>query len=260
MKKTFTLLALALITMSSYAQRSVDLATTDIVSPTELNSVTVGQDLRTAWAIDVVVTNQGTDSIFAGDTLLWGALITDTISKNTLVALPSTFGQGQRLIYIPTRDVPPGDTLHFTSNWTINRGVSVSRDMWMTFVVQTFDSEIEAETQATFTDNVRQELLVWYDVKGWGVSVEEVVYNNNLDVYPNPASTVLNVSILHSSFSNVSIELYDLSGKLVLSENNLERFDNNYYNLDVSAVDNGMYILRVKHGDDVSTTKVSVSH
>lgn len=66
--------------------------------------------------------------------------------------------------------------------------------------------------------------------------------NVNIKVYPIPAIFTLNVS---SDKEIVSTELYDVSGKLILQSNNR---DNNY-NLNVSELENGIYLLKVVSKD-----------
>lgn len=59
--------------------------------------------------------------------------------------------------------------------------------------------------------------------------------NNTISLYPNPAQEVLNIS---SSNSIVKIEVYDLLGKKVASNNNAS-------NVNVAALGKGVYIVKV---------------
>ena len=61
---------------------------------------------------------------------------------------------------------------------------------------------------------------------------------SNIDVYPNPASDVLNISIPYS-YNTVSGRIVDVSGREVI---NLPNMTNK---IDVSGLSNGMYILDV---------------
>jgi hypothetical protein len=56
------------------------------------------------------------------------------------------------------------------------------------------------------------------------------------------------------------VELIDITGKVVLSENVSSSISNNGYTLDVSNVPNGIYIVKVVNGEQVNTSKVSVVH
>lgn len=71
----------------------------------------------------------------------------------------------------------------------------------------------------------------------------------SLQVFPNPASTVLYVDILGDDLSlpRCSFEIYDVSGKLVADRSGASRFNE----LPVSALVPGMYKLCLVHADRV---------
>jgi hypothetical protein len=70
-----------------------------------------------------------------------------------------------------------------------------------------------------------------------------------LGAYPNPVSDIL-------SFNQIfdSVRVYDVSGRLIFSEN----MENS--SIDLSAVPNGTYIVRVNDGDNSYAQKIIVSH
>ena len=107
------------------------------------------------------------------------------------------------------------------------------------------------------TDNILLKEMLWE--KQYGASVSKLSYQENVSTYPNPASGVLNVSLLYAESGNVTIELLDLSGKSAVLEQPISVSQSNY-KVDVSAIENGVYILKVTNGDTVSTSKVTVAH
>ena len=52
----------------------------------------------------------------------------------------------------------------------------------------------------------------------------------------------------------------DLTGKAVVRNDEVNIITPNSYNLNTEGLENGIYILKVTNGDEVSTTKVTVSH
>ncbi len=69
----------------------------------------------------------------------------------------------------------------------------------------------------------------------------------NLKTFPNPASTVLNISFVNEGVSNNSLKLYDLQGRLVKELFNgtiAGEFNERYSVLDLSP---GMYILNIQN-------------
>jgi len=72
----------------------------------------------------------------------------------------------------------------------------------------------------------------------------------DVKVYPNPANSKINIS---SQFKIDKIDLYDMLGKLILtnkSESNV---------IDVSAITNGMYLLKIYSGERSSTKKLVIN-
>ncbi|MBK7666877.1 MAG: T9SS type A sorting domain-containing protein [Sphingobacteriaceae bacterium] len=64
---------------------------------------------------------------------------------------------------------------------------------------------------------------------------ESSVSNANFVLYPNPAKNELNVI---NDFDKYKIELYDVTGKLILSDSNLKK-------VDLSSINSGLFIVRI---------------
>lgn len=76
------------------------------------------------------------------------------------------------------------------------------------------------------------------------VSVETVESNQEIIIYPNPASDQLNITSSISSSSDVEVLLLDLIGKeiLITKVNGLQET-----HIDISSVSTGMYVLVIKN-------------
>ena len=95
------------------------------------------------------------------------------------------------------------------------------------------------------------------------VSVEsftniEEKQTTDLMVFPNPTENMATISFEGIQGSDVSIELYNLLGELIVSENYTSQSNFDYYNLDVSTVNNGIYNLVFKVGESVTTKKLQI--
>ncbi len=75
---------------------------------------------------------------------------------------------------------------------------------------------------------------------------------NRLKVYPNPATTFLNVEL--PGIDDAQVWLYDITGQLVRTG----KLTDQNYRTNVSGLHKGVYVLRVKAGQNVSSQKVSV--
>ena len=90
------------------------------------------------------------------------------------------------------------------------------------------------------------------------VSVESFVGLNerqitDLMVFPNPTENMATVSFEGIQGTDVTIELYNLLGELIISENYTSQSNFDYYNLDVSSFNNGIYNLVFKVGESTTT-------
>ena len=73
----------------------------------------------------------------------------------------------------------------------------------------------------------------------------------DINVFPNPVSTNLNIEIT-SAFEAMSIELYDVSGKLLLTTNASEALTT----LNIKEIPQGIYFLNIKTSDKTGTYKI----
>lgn len=81
----------------------------------------------------------------------------------------------------------------------------------------------------------------------------------NLKVYPNPVRDVLTYSFYNPNRTNITVKLYDTSGKLVRLILNKELTEGKQTNkVDVSNLPKGDYLLEVNNGVYNKTEKVFV--
>ena len=253
MKKTLTLL-LVVLTSLTYAQ--VDWAVNSIKSPTNLNSTSSG----TAFDLTLECENKGMDTIFAGDSIIFNMVLIDIETSNILLQYPASASAGNFSIVTATEQINPGATYDVTAAG-LSTGLIVRNSREMRMGVNTFlldrsapIVDIDSTNNSSFRD------MVWFNEYGNGVSVDKVKFNEGVAAYPNPAVDVLNVELTHTQIAGVKLELLDLNGKTVVAEKLEDAFSTKAYQMDVAGVENGVYILKVTNGDEVTTSKVSVSH
>lgn len=138
-------------------------------------------------------------------------------------------------------------------------------EKWEHLALDSGTSEVEP-IQTTFLGHVQQfknwinTRLTWLDanIPGnpnvcAGLSNNEKEYlKNNISVYPNPVRNVLNVNT--NSQIIASIEIYDVSGKLIISKNN-------EFSIDVSNVENGIYFCKISNINGYSKSmKIVIQH
>jgi large repetitive protein len=79
--------------------------------------------------------------------------------------------------------------------------------------------------------------------------------NINTEVYPNPTSDNLNINVSLPKITNVDVELYNALGALVTKESHLNVMQFNT-TIELNNFDNGVYFLKVKAEDEVSSYRV----
>jgi hypothetical protein len=78
-----------------------------------------------------------------------------------------------------------------------------------------------------------------------------------LNVYPNPASDVLNIQSDQKDGLLTDARVFDLSGKLMLSESNI-RLGFAAVQLDVSELRTGSYVLELRSENEVVTRRINI--
>ncbi|MFW5877705.1 MAG: T9SS type A sorting domain-containing protein, partial [bacterium] len=89
-------------------------------------------------------------------------------------------------------------------------------------------------------------------------AVENLKENASFKVYPNPASDQITVALSNEVNGAVDISIYDLSGRVVKSEIVIKATRNYESVIDISGFDKGMYMIKVKQGDDQSVKPLVV--
>lgn len=78
--------------------------------------------------------------------------------------------------------------------------------------------------------------------------------NETWNVFPNPANEVLNVNVSTMNDNKLFVNVLDLSGRSVMQET----AETAAFELNVSQLPVGMYILTVKNGNELNTKKVQI--
>lgn len=88
-----------------------------------------------------------------------------------------------------------------------------------------------------------------------GVGVQEQQLLNGLTLYPNPANDNMNIDVNLNDNTPVQVMVYDLSGKVIMSETRDLSTGRNTITYDVTGWSNGIYFVRITAGNSVNTVK-----
>jgi gingipain R len=89
------------------------------------------------------------------------------------------------------------------------------------------------------------------------LSVDGKDINNEISIYPNPATQLLSVNFGDIQKNNVGITVFDLFGKKIVSMTN-PKIVNNTTDIDVSSLPSGVYFVRITTDNISKTAKVTV--
>lgn len=90
------------------------------------------------------------------------------------------------------------------------------------------------------------------------VGIEELTNVRELNVYPNPASTELNISLNLISNEKINLNLTDMSGRVVRTVQMNASAGSNQHSFNLSDVAAGIYNLNIQSGGRTATKKVVV--
>ena len=91
-------------------------------------------------------------------------------------------------------------------------------------------------------------------------SIEEAIDITSLSIYPNPATTQLNIDFAVKQDQNLKIEILSMTGAVVLSEQYSNLTRNSTFNgrYDMSQLPGGLYLLSITSGESAVARKIQI--
>lgn len=162
--------------------------------------------------------------------------------------LPSTWGDAT---VIPTNIVP--NTLYSkTFNFTLNNSYK-ENDMSFVAVVSYKGNSTDEYVVINAKEIYMGDLVT---------SIEDIksTLMNSFNIYPNPSQNVANMELTLTENLPLDITVYDITGKAVINKNYGEMIKGDHkLPINVSALSNGFYIMKVQVGEEVLSQKISVN-
>ncbi|MCZ4318082.1 T9SS type A sorting domain-containing protein [Aequorivita viscosa] len=145
----------------------------------------------------------------------------------------------------------------YPNNTTTEFRINVAADCY-TFTL--IDTAGNGGTRATLKDH--EGTILYNAVGNWGAEKPGQFLSNgvlgvnqsqldNLSLYPNPASTVLNLK----NAENANIQVFDVLGKLILSQDNIAMDAQ----INVANLANGTYFIKISKDNAVATKRFLIS-
>jgi len=80
---------------------------------------------------------------------------------------------------------------------------------------------------------------------------ESLAEESTLNLYPNPASDIINFELNNSSDKEMKADIYDIQGRLIETIN----IAINETTIDISKLENGIYVLVLSNEENTYTKK-----
>jgi hypothetical protein len=160
-------------------------------------------------------------------------------------------------------------------DWTVTpfngNKTTIGHD-WKSFNMGTFSWEI-ADSLTFFVKNANGDIykmvLNYFSGSGSGrvgfvkkllslSAVNESEMVNTISIFPNPATNQITINFDDLKSKSVTTKLYDQSGRLIYSEENAA--SDNQLKIDISSVQNGLYILEIVQGNISNRQKLMIKH
>ena len=93
----------------------------------------------------------------------------------------------------------------------------------------------------------------------YSVGLEEIPIGFEFDIFPNPATTVLNIDLKYPGATKMTLSISNTSGQMVMEEN-LQLHESLSKSIDISLLPQGVYLLHLKGSALHITKKIIVKH
>ncbi len=256
MKKIYSLVFVLLCAIGANAQRSIDLEVT-LVSPTASTTVENGK----SFDILAVVKNlTGPDSLKqAGDSILWFVTL-----DGSIMTFPVGGNNGTTWLRY-NRGLMIGDTVHFNfpgRSISYSAATDQSRTLCFNALPQSNKGGNDTIGDPQINNNSGCATMTFKAGQPAGIAQTTIQEGarNVASMYPNPATTATNLSVTMHRAGQVTIRVYDVTGRTVLTQNYGQKVKGDYnLPVDLSALTPGAYIYQVQMGSNAASGNLTIN-
>ncbi len=271
MKKILTSLALlGAFIPAINAQKQIDLKL-DLVEPTEGQVYEAFGASDTFW-VRVNITNLGPEAIAMDDSFrfefngsILGFAATDFVGitktgvdvpVDSSIAINGYVLNGSTIGSLGTINIPNGTTItDFTAvtyGWS---GTGFFNDPGTT-TNATFDSLTDISPEG---NNVAQRNSITIN-EASGINMFDNLNKESLEIFPNPATSTVNVNYSFNTTTPASIRVTDVTGRVVLNKDLGKQTPGaQQFSIDVSALNNGIYTIELVTDQQRAISKLTIS-
>jgi phosphatidylserine/phosphatidylglycerophosphate/cardiolipin synthase-like enzyme len=217
------------------ATQSIDIATmlitrSDIAYALQ-DAVNAGVDLK------VLVNAEGDCSA-----LVWGILT--TLIDSLVQEDPAMPGIMHHKYMVTDNATPSAAVLTGSHNWS-NAANNINDENTLVIHSESIANQYYQAFYKRFMQNLTD-----------GISAGN--FNRSVNIYPNPASDMMNIEIGSGNATQVNLNIYSVEGKLIHTQSDELSVNQSVLNLDVNSFTKGLYIIHIRTNEGSFTTKFVV--
>ncbi|MDR2836928.1 MAG: PKD domain-containing protein [Bacteroidales bacterium] len=158
------------------------------------------------------------------------------IQFDTPISIDGPFYAGFKINYV---DVNPSDNISddLLAAYLINRGSSPLNN-------KLFFKKNDASAWETTNELFGYSAAMMIKTGSCLVELEDINIGDNVKIFPNPTNSQITIQLGEENLHDIYIQLMDITGKLQTSK--LNNSGNSEYNMDLSNLPSGVYMLNIK--------------
>lgn len=117
-------------------------------------------------------------------------------------------------------------------------------------LTNTYSARIKIEAVNNIFYTVSKKFILWDP----NLSNDDIIIKD-INIYPNPTSNILNIDFTTNDKNDINLSIYDVNGRLIPQSNSVNTTNKNNYQINVSHLKTGTYILILKTDNYTSTHK-----
>lgn len=140
-----------------------------------------------------------------------------------------------------------------TFAWTVNGGTIQSGQNTNSIIVKWSTGSVGVVQVTEKGTNLCNGTLKTYPVGIWNTSVNNIVNQNEILLYPNPANNVLKIQYLGKNLNDFQVTVFDVLGKNILNQK-VSVSNKEEQSIDITHLPKGIYFVKIT-GNNFSVSK-----
>jgi len=166
---------------------------------------------------------------------------TDPLSATSTVQNDDGSGNGSIDLMVTGGDAP------YEFLWDLNPGVATTEDI---------ENLSAGEYSVTITDINGCELLQTFTIE-LNTAIQNINLANHINLFPNPTSGKLTLSIDSKVSNELQVELFDVMGRKLIDRADIILY-NNQYQLNLEEYPSGVYLVKIRLENQAFTEKITL--